>query len=172
MCIRDSLGIDLVEWQLRVSSGEKLPLQKEDLKPSGHAIEARIYAEDILAGFLPASGLIEKLVFPENIRIDTGVSEGDMISTYYDPMIAKITVHENSRELAINSLKHALSNTHIIGLKNNLEFLERLISIPDFINEDIYTNTIDKKIDDLIVIQTPPTRILALASLGLSLIHI
>lgn len=161
------LGIDLVEWQLRVSSGEKLPLQKEDLKPSGHAIEARIYAEDILAGFLPASGLIEKLVFPENIRIDTGVSEGDMISTYYDPMIAKITVHENSRELAIDSLKHALSNTHIMGLKNNLEFLERLISIPDFINEDIYTNTIDKKIDDLIVTQTPPTRILALASLGI-----
>ena len=98
------LGIDIVEWQLRVAFGEDLPLQQKDLKPRGHAIEARIYAEDISAGFLPSSGLVEKLVFPENVRIDTGVSEGDRISTYYDPMIAKITVHANNRELAISSL--------------------------------------------------------------------
>ena len=165
------LGIDIVEWQLRVAFGEDLPLQQKDLKPRGHAIEARIYAEDISAGFLPSSGLVEKLVFPENVRIDTGVSEGDRISTYYDPMIAKITVHANNRELAISSLQQALSNTLILGLKNNLEFLERLISIPDYINEDFHTNTIDEKIVELTTLNSPPTRILALASLSILGFH-
>tara|TARA_Y100000739_G_scaffold229756_1_gene245903 strand:- start:692 stop:2623 length:1932 start_codon:yes stop_codon:yes gene_type:complete len=161
------LGLDLVEWQLRVAFGEELPFKKIDFKACGHAIEARIYAEDVSGGFLPASGLIEKLIFPENIRIDTGVSEGDKISTYYDPMIAKIIVHEKSRAEAIVSLKRALSKTYIMGLKNNLEFLECLISTKDFKNEYVYADTIDKQIDNLIVSRTPSSQVLALASLGI-----
>ncbi len=93
-------GVDLVEWQLRVAAGEKLPMTQKDLKPNGHAIEARLYAEDPATGFLPSIGTLERLRLPDGagIRIDSGVREGDAVTPFYDPMIAKVIAWAQTRE--------------------------------------------------------------------------
>ena len=138
------LKLDLVEWQMRIAFGEELPLRQDELKIQGHAIEARIYAEDVQAGFLPDSGTIEKIVYPKNVRIDTGISEGDKISTYYDPMILKITAFADSRSSAIEALKRALLETYIMGVKTNLDFLNRLLNLSEFSNESFDTGLIGR----------------------------
>ncbi|PKP84052.1 MAG: 3-methylcrotonyl-CoA carboxylase, partial [Alphaproteobacteria bacterium HGW-Alphaproteobacteria-2] len=102
-------GVDLVEWQLRVASGEPLPARQEDLAISGHAFEARLYAEDVPAGFLPATGTLTHLAFPPGVRADSGVRAGDSISPFYDPMIAKIVVHGPTRAVALRKLAQALA---------------------------------------------------------------
>ncbi|RWQ61959.1 MAG: 3-methylcrotonyl-CoA carboxylase, partial [Mesorhizobium sp.] len=112
-------GIDLVEWQLRVASGEKLPKTQSEIALSGHAFEARIYAEDAAKGFLPATGTLHHLKFPDtapdgaSMRIETGVRAGDAISPFYDPMIAKLVVHGKNRQAALEALGIALSQTEI-----------------------------------------------------------
>ena len=161
------LKLDLVEWQLRVAFGGELPLRQDELKIQGHAIEARIYAEDVQSGFLPDSGTIEKIVYPENVRIDTGISEGDKISTYYDPMILKITAFADSRPLVIEALKRALLETHIMGVKTNLDFLNRLLNLSEFSNESFDTGLIGSNIKKLVGLRTPTTQVLALASIGI-----
>lgn len=130
-------GLDLVEWQLRIASGQKLPILKQSEVPLiGHALEARIYAESPDKEFLPQSGKIVVLREPQQVsgkvRVDTGVKEGDIISTYYDPMISKLIVHEATREKAIESLDTALENYHVIGLPTNIKFLRRVLAINDF----------------------------------------
>jgi 3-methylcrotonyl-CoA carboxylase alpha subunit len=160
------LKLDLVEWQLRVAFGGELPLRQDELKIQGHAIEARIYAEDVQSGFLPDSGTIEKIVYPENVRIDTGISEGDKISTYYDPMILKITAFADSRPLVIEALKRALLETHIMGVKTNLDFLNRLLNLSEFSKESFDTGLIGSNIKKLVGLRTPTTQVLALASIG------
>ena len=130
-------GQDLVEWQIRVASGEKLPITNQQYVPLiGHSIEARVYAEDPDNGFLPQSGRINILREPEQIpgkvRIDTGVREGDTITTFYDPMISKVIVHADDREKAIFALNEALQKYKVIGLSTNIKFLTRVLKNPVF----------------------------------------
>ncbi|GIX19791.1 MAG: 3-methylcrotonyl-CoA carboxylase subunit alpha [Erythrobacter sp.] len=121
-------GVDLVEWQLRVASGEPLPKRQEELTIKGHAIEARLYAEDSEKGFLPSTGRLERLELGGDVRIDTGVSEGDAITPFYDPMIAKLIAHAPTRSGAIARLDAALRRTQVWPVRTNKGFLVRLLA--------------------------------------------
>jgi len=128
-------GQDLVEWQLRVAAGEPLPLQQAQIKMRGHAFEARIYAESPERDFMPAAGEIRFLQLPElstQVRVDTGVRNGDTIGINYDPMIAKLVVHGPDRATALARLNYALRQYRILGPSTNLDFLVRLVAIPAF----------------------------------------
>lgn len=147
-------GQDLVEWQLRVASGEVLPKQQEQLQINGHAFEARIYAEDPDNDFLPSIGELTHLRQPDagpHVRIDTGVREGDAVSVYYDPMIAKLIVWDESREKALARLRAALSQYEIVGLQHNIQFLTALASHPEFINGNVDTGFIKRYAEQLFV---------------------
>jgi 3-methylcrotonyl-CoA carboxylase alpha subunit len=141
-------GLDLVEWQLRAAAGEPLPLRQEQLQIDGHAIEARIYAEDPEKGFLPSTGRLIHLAAPEasyHVRIDAGVEEGDEISPHYDPMIAKLIVWDRSREHALARMRAALAQLRIVGVANNVEFLARLVASPAFASGDLDTDLIERE---------------------------
>lgn len=142
-------GVDLVEWQLRVAAGEGLPLRQDDLAISGHAFEARLYAEDVPAGFLPATGTLTHLSFPANARADSGVREGDEISPFYDPMIAKVIVHGATRAIALKRLSQALSQTEVAGTVTNLGFLGALAGHNGFGRGEVDTGLIARDIDSL-----------------------
>ncbi len=149
-------GLDLVEWQVRVAMGENLPLSQADLSMTGHAIEARLYAEDVPRGFLPATGRLDVLTFPSGaqfrlgpVRIDSGVVEGDQISPWYDPMIAKVIVHAATREAALASLTSALIACDVSGVTTNLDFLIALSLDPGFANGAVDTGLIGRQIADL-----------------------
>ncbi len=146
-------GQDLVKWQLLVASGEPLPLKQEDISTSGHSIETRIYAENPYNQFLPSTGQLHRLRFPErniNCRVETGVDEKDVISVFYDPMIAKLVVWGDDRETARMRLLKALGESGIMGVENNISFLERLISHPHFIENAIDTQYIDTNLETLL----------------------
>jgi 3-methylcrotonyl-CoA carboxylase alpha subunit len=146
-------GLDLVEWQLRVASGERLPKLQDELTINGHAFEARVYAENPRNQFLPATGKIEQLRTPQTsdvVRIDTGVREGDEISPNYDPMIAKLIVHAPTRAQALARLADALDEYAVIGFANNVEFLQRTARHPAFVAADIDTGFIAKHGDVLL----------------------
>jgi len=119
-------GLDLVELQLRVAMGEPLPLTQDDVTPTGHAIEVRLYAEDPDSGFLPQSGRILHLRWPDEARVDSGVDEGAEVTTHYDPMLAKVIVHGDDRPAALGELADALAQTEVLGLRTNLPFLRTL----------------------------------------------
>ena len=141
-------GLDLVEWQLRVAHGEPLPLQQAQLAIHGHAIEARIYAEDPDRGFLPSTGKLVHLEPPHasaHVRIDTGVEQGDAITPFYDPMIAKLIVHDSDRPAALARMRDALAHYRIVGVANNVEFLGRLVATPSFANDDLDTALIERE---------------------------
>ncbi|HUO88880.1 MAG TPA: acetyl/propionyl/methylcrotonyl-CoA carboxylase subunit alpha [Rhizomicrobium sp.] len=141
-------GQDLVEWQLRVAAGEPLPLKQEELRMRGHAIEARIYAEDPKNDFLPSIGKLVHLRAPatsEHLRIDTGVEQDDTITPFYDPMIAKLIVWDETRELAVRRLSAALSEFQIVGVSNNVDFLHRLVSSPSFRDARLDTDLIERE---------------------------
>jgi len=145
-------GLDLVEWQLRVAFGESLPLAQEQLQISGHALEARIYAEDPERGFLPSTGRLLHLSPPlENlhVRVDTGVEEGDEISPHYDPMIAKLIVWDQNRDRALARMLQALAEYRVVGVANNIDFLSRLTACPAFVNADLDTGLIERESDFL-----------------------
>ena len=140
-------GQDLVEWQLRVANGEPLPLQQDQIRLRGHALEARIYAEDPDHDFLPATGTLRYLRTPDenaHVRVDTGVTEGDEVSIHYDPMIAKLIVWDDTREGAINRMVQALEEYRISGVKTNTRFLHALVDSVPFRNEALDTGFIDK----------------------------
>jgi 3-methylcrotonyl-CoA carboxylase alpha subunit len=127
-------GLDLVEWQIRIANGQKLPiLSQKDIPLKGHSMEARVYAEDPDNNFLPQSGKISVLREPKElmldgtIRIDTGIREGDKITTFYDPMIAKVIVHGKDRRDAIEKLNLALENYQVIGVPTNIKFMRRVL---------------------------------------------
>ncbi len=149
-------GLDLVEWQLRVAAGEHLPLRQQDLAASGHAIEARLYAEDPERDFLPQTGVLHglRLPPPELARVDAGVRQGDRVSALYDPLIAKIIVWGEDRPAAIRRLRRALAETAVLGLRTNLGFLARLAAEPDFITGALDTGFIERHRAAL----TPPRR--------------
>lgn len=141
-------GVDLVEWQLRVAFGEPLPKQQHELSIHGHAIEARVYAEEPEKGFLPAIGQISYLHYPEQnqfVRVDSGIVEGDEISTYYDPMIAKLIVWGENREAALVQMHHALGQFHVEGLGNNIAFLDRIVRCDSFKQAKLDTNLIQRE---------------------------
>ena len=141
-------GQDLVEWQLRVAFGEPLPKQQHELQIHGHALEARVYAEEPEKGFIPAIGQISYLHYPaqnEAVRVDSGIVEGDEISTYYDPMIAKLIVWGKNREAALTQMHHALGQFHVDGLGNNIAFLDRLVLCDSFKNANLDTGLIQRE---------------------------
>ncbi|ABF63471.1 3-methylcrotonoyl-CoA carboxylase, alpha subunit [Ruegeria sp. TM1040] len=142
-------GVDLVEWQLRVASGEGLPMQQDDLSITGHAFEARLYAEDVPKGFLPATGTLSHLAFPEGVRADSGVRAGDTISPWYDPMISKVIVHGPSRAAALRQLDDALARTEVAGTVTNLAFLGALTRHAGFAAGDVDTGLIARDLDSL-----------------------
>ena len=159
-------GVDLVEWQLRVAAGEPLPVAQEDLAIKGHAFEARLYAEDVPAGFLPATGTLDHLVFPADARIDSGVETGSEISPWYDPMIAKVTVHGPDRARALRKLSAALDATEVAGTVTNLEFLRRLSRHPGFGKGQVDTGLIARETETLCAAPAPDPRAIAIAAVA------
>ena len=144
-------GLDLVEWQLRVAAGEPLPKTQEELTLTGHAIEARLYAEDPQNDFLPATGTLERLDFPTTARIESAVEAGDAVSPFYDPMIAKIVVHGKDRKQALSRMREALIETKLRGLATNLGFLRRVVSDEAFAAAKIDTGFIARHQDRLLL---------------------
>jgi 3-methylcrotonyl-CoA carboxylase alpha subunit len=159
-------GLDLVEWQLRVAAGEPLPMQQEELAIRGHAIEARICAENPEANFLPATGTLRTLRWPAHVafrrnadaerfhepapvRVDAGVREGDAITPYYDSMIAKLIVWGETRAQALARLDAALADTHIVGLYTNVAFLRRVVHSASFAGANLDTALIERERDAL-----------------------
>jgi 3-methylcrotonyl-CoA carboxylase alpha subunit len=141
-------GLDLVEWQLKVASGESLPLKQEQLSIDGHALEARVYAEDPDKGFLPSTGRLVHLAPPpesRHVRVDTGVEQGDEITPFYDPMIAKLIVWGADRRQALARMQQALAQYRVVGVSNNIDFLARLVAVPSFANADLDTGLIERE---------------------------
>jgi 3-methylcrotonyl-CoA carboxylase alpha subunit len=169
-------GTDLVEWQLRVAAGERLPQLQHELAITGHAIEARIYAENPEKGFLPSTGRLDYLHMPTavefmqgDVRIDAGVREGDVISPFYDPMIAKLIVHGKDRTEALARMAQALAAFQVVGPATNVAFLGRLIASAPFADADLDTGLIERHQDSLFPgPQTLPLAVLALAAASLT----
>jgi 3-methylcrotonyl-CoA carboxylase alpha subunit len=173
-------GTDLVEWQLRVAAGERLPLRQDELAIRGHALEARIYAENPDKGFLPSIGTLRRLrtpaaaqfelgtgassIDPASVRIDSGVREGDAISPFYDPMIAKLIVWGRDRNEALARMSQALAEYQLVGLATNVAFLKRLVESEPFSNADLDTSLIERHRDSLF----PPAQPTALPVLALA----
>lgn len=146
-------GQDLVEWQLRIAAGAPLPLAQADVRQNGHAIEVRLYAEDPDAGFLPGSGRLERLHLPApspHVRLDAGVVEGDTVTIFYDPMIAKLIVWDADRPTALARLRDALAQCDIEGPKSNIAFLERLVRHPAVVDATIDTGYLDRHLDEFL----------------------
>ena len=166
-------GQDLVEWQMLVAAGGTLPLRQEQLRINGHAVEVRIYAEDPDRDFLPSTGTLHRLRAPaegNGVRVDTGVREGDTVTPYYDPMIAKLIAHGASRQAALAKLHTALGGYEIAGLAPNIDFLGRLVTHPAFAAGDLDTGFIDRHRGDLLPVRRPADdKTLALAALHLLL---
>lgn len=153
-------GLDLVEWQLRVAAGEPLPLTQAQVPRHGHAIEVRLYAEDPDAGFLPGSGRLDTLALPPaspHVRIDSGVVQGDTVTIFYDPMIAKLIVWDEDRPRALARLREALSHCDIVGPRSNIGFLERLARHPAIVNGTIDTGYLDKHLEEVLSPAEPAT---------------
>src|SRR5690625_2332920 len=149
-------GHDLVKWQLLVAAGQPLPVSQDDLTLTGHAIEARIYAENPDNNFLPSIGRLDVLSFPDhvafvngNIRVDGGVQQGDTISPYYDPMIAKLIVHGDDRDQARARMIQALEQVVSVGVHTNIGFLHRLMRDESFARADLDTGLIERRHDSL-----------------------
>ena len=139
-------GLDLVEWQFRIAAGEELPLRQDEIRFNGHAIEARIYAEDPERDFLPSTGTIVALEFPDTIRIDSGVEAGDDVPPFYDPMIAKLIAHGSTRDNALNRLAQALDRTVIAGVRTNSPLLASLCRTPAFRDGKVDTGFVDRNL--------------------------
>lgn len=186
-------GLDLVEWQLRIASGQRLPLTTQSEVASlirGHAIEARVYAENPMAEFLPATGTLRHLrappvttvqqraeissesttITPVTVRVDTGVRQGDSVSIFYDPMISKLIVHAGDRASALRALHTSLGKYQVVGLPNNIDFLQRVASHPEFVKGGVDTSFLNHHLNECI--PTPlqaPGKVVAMASLAHSL---
>jgi 3-methylcrotonyl-CoA carboxylase alpha subunit len=145
-------GLDLVQWQIRIATGESLPFEQVDLRQRGHSIECRLYTEDPENAFLPATGTLLRFVQPQGpgIRVDSGVTSGDAITIYYDPMIAKLVVWGEDRPAAIRRMLAALDHTVLLGLRNNIQFLGDVIRHPDFQAGKVYTTWVEQELEDWI----------------------
>jgi 3-methylcrotonyl-CoA carboxylase alpha subunit len=148
-------GLDLVEWQFRVAAGEKLPLAQPQIRIGGHAIEARVYAEDPEHGFLPSTGKIVALQLPNEIRVDSGVEAGGEVTPYYDAMIAKLIAHAPTREAALDRLATALDHTLVAGVRSNVAFLASLCRADAFRQGMVDTGFIDRDLAKLGAVPQP-----------------
>lgn len=158
-------GLDLVEWQLRIANGEVLPLDQDDLTLNGHAFEARIYAEDVPAGFLPVTGTIDYLSMPATARVDSGIRQGDTITPWYDPMISKNIVWGETREIALSRMNAAMRETMISGTVTNIAFLSALFKNKNFAEGNVDTNLIERDLDRLLQTQDVSFRDWAIAAI-------
>jgi 3-methylcrotonyl-CoA carboxylase alpha subunit len=152
-------GIDLVEWQLRVADGEPLPWTQEQVRSRGHSIEVRLYAEDPDHNFLPSSGKLTRLTLPQpstHVRLDGGVTEGDTVTIFYDPMIAKLIVWDVDRPSALQRMREALAACEIAGPKSNVAFLERLVRHPSVVEHTIDTGYLDRHLDEFVAGEAQP----------------
>ncbi len=161
-------GVDLVEWQLRVANGEALPKRQDELAIEGWAIEARLYAENPASGFLPSIGRLEHLGFPNTLRIDTGVDQGDEVSPFYDPMIAKLIAHGDTRAQAVACLRDGINAVEVWPVKTNAGFLGRLLGLNEFGSGDVDTGLIAREVDLLVTHPAPEPRELEAAAAQLA----
>ena len=165
-------GLDLVEWQFRVAGGAPLPLRQDEVRLTGHAVEARLYAEDPQRGFLPSSGKLAHIAWPAEgpgLRIDTGVRGGDIVAPFYDPMLAKVIAHGADRDAARESLAAALAATEVVGPQTNRAFLGACLTHPDFAAARLDTRFIDRHLAALVPAPVPaPDAAFVLAALWLA----
>ncbi|MGC1550500.1 MAG: biotin carboxylase N-terminal domain-containing protein [Rhodanobacter sp.] len=169
-----TLGLDLVEWQLHVAFGEPLPLVQEQVHAHGHAIEVRLYAEDPDQNFLPGSGKLQTLRLPapsQHVRLDGGVIEGDTVTIFYDPMIAKLIVFDTDRTQALQRLREALADCEIVGPKSNIGFLERLARHPAVVEGRIDTGYLDRHLEEFLTGDVAPADRLLFAAATAALLH-
>jgi acetyl-CoA/propionyl-CoA carboxylase biotin carboxyl carrier protein len=159
-------GIDLVEQQVRIAAGEKLPIAQDDITMTGHAIEARVYAEDPARGFLPAGGKVLDLAEPEGpgVRVDSGLAAGMVIGSEYDPMLAKVIAHAGDRPAALRALDRALADTAVLGVTTNIEFLRFLIADPDVVAGRLDTGLLDRRTPDYVPAQHGDDELIAAAA--------
>ena len=150
-------GLDLVEWQLRVAAGEQLPYKQGDITLTGHAIEARVCAEDPARGFLPSGGMVLRLREPQGdgIRTDSGLSEGTEVGSLYDPMLSKVIAYGPDRETAIRKLRAALAETVTLGVQTNAGFLRRLLAHPAVVAGELDTGLVEREVDGLVSTDVP-----------------
>jgi acetyl-CoA/propionyl-CoA carboxylase biotin carboxyl carrier protein len=150
-------GLDLVEWQLRVAAGEALPFAQEDIRLTGHAVEARICAEDPARGFLPTGGTVLRLREPagEGVRTDSGLTEGTEVGSLYDPMLSKVIAYGPDRATALRRLRAALAETVTLGVQTNAGFLRRLLAHPAVVAGELDTGLVERVVDDLVVTDVP-----------------
>ncbi len=159
-------GIDLVEQQVRIAAGEKLPIEQDDITMWGHAIEARVYAEDPARGFLPTGGEVLDLAEPEgpSVRVDSGLAPGMVIGSEYDPMLAKVIAHGDDRPAALRALDRALADTAVLGITTNIEFLRFLLADPDVAAGRLDTGLLDRRTLDYIPAQHGDDELIAAAA--------
>ncbi|MFF3870805.1 acetyl/propionyl/methylcrotonyl-CoA carboxylase subunit alpha [Streptomyces sp. NPDC001978] len=150
-------GLDLVEWQLRVAAGERLGFAQEDIRLTGHAIEARICAEDPSRGFLPSGGAVLKLREPQGdgVRTDSGLTEGTEVGSLYDPMLSKVIAYGPDRETALRKLRAALAGTVTLGVQTNAGFLRRLLAHPAVVAGELDTGLVERVVDELVSTDVP-----------------
>lgn len=151
-------GLDIVQWQMRIASGEPLDFQQNELKQTGHAIECRIYAEDPEKGFLPQAGTVRRLLLPvrEAVRVDAGFAENDVVNSFYDPLLAKVIVHAEDRNAAIQKMERSLQETAFLGLNTNLDFLHSLMVHPQMLLGEYDTQFIEREFADWRQPEIPP----------------
>lgn len=142
-------GLDLAQWQIRIAAGEKFPFAQGELNQRGHAIECRVYAEDPASGFLPSTGKLLQFIEPQGpgIRVDSGFAAGDVVTHYYDPLLAKLIVHAENREAAIQRMDHALQKFIVHGVVTNIDFMKRVLNTDDFKNGRVSTRWVEKMLD-------------------------
>jgi acetyl/propionyl-CoA carboxylase alpha subunit len=159
-------GLDLVEWQLRVAAGETLPLAQDQITLNGHAVEARLYAEDPAHGFLPSAGALDRLELPDTVRVDSGFEEGDVIPTAYDPMIAKLIAHGDDRSTALTALQTACGRVIAWPVRTNAGFLHRLLGLPHVVGGNVETGLIGEAGSALLAPPPPSIGVLHSAALA------
>jgi acetyl-CoA/propionyl-CoA carboxylase, biotin carboxylase, biotin carboxyl carrier protein len=159
-------GVDLVELQVRIAAGEKLPLGQDDIAMSGHAIEARVYAEDPGRGFLPTGGNVLDLAEPDGpgVRVDSGLAPGTVIGSEYDPMLAKVITHAADRPAALRALDRALADTAVLGVTTNIEFLRFLLADPDVVAGHLDTGLLDRRTPDFVPAEPGDDELIAAAA--------
>jgi acetyl-CoA/propionyl-CoA carboxylase, biotin carboxylase, biotin carboxyl carrier protein len=159
-------GWDLVEWQVRISAGEKLPVAQQDITMLGHAIEARVYAEDPARGFLPTGGDVLEVVEPAGpgVRVDSGLAPGTVVGSEYDPMLAKVIAHAGDRSAAIRALDRALADTAVLGVATNVEFVRFLLADPDVAAGRLDTGLLDRRVADFVAAQPNDDQLIAAAA--------
>jgi acetyl-CoA/propionyl-CoA carboxylase biotin carboxyl carrier protein len=150
-------GLDLVEWQLRVAAGERLPYAQDDIRLTGHAIEARLCAEDPSRGFLPSGGTVLRLYEPQGdgVRTDSGLSEGTEVGSLYDPMLSKVIAYGPDRETALRKLRAALAETVTLGVPTNAGFLRRLLAHPAVVAGELDTGLVEREVEGLVPAEVP-----------------